>query len=168
MDMKGAMADDGRPSSQHSHHQRSGSVRESGSSPTPGSGRRRPAVRSQSARIRRPPRHGASPNNADALRTAGSDPRLNNDPHLSPQVPTVIGTTPDTSPAMRRKVSTRRSVHGSTAHSQRKSNAFLDVPHAEPMPLEGEDEESYRLRSFSFTSKGNTHQYIYILSCVHI
>lgn len=39
----------------------------------------------------------------------------------------------------------------------RKSNAFLDVPDTSsqmPSREEGEDEDSYRLRSFSLTSKG--------------
>ncbi|XP_023724099.1 GTP-binding protein Rit2 [Cryptotermes secundus] len=48
---------------------------------------------------------------------------------------------------MRRKGSSRRSV-------PRKSTAFLDVPNNTGGCPEDEDEESYRLRSFSFTSKG--------------
>lgn len=39
----------------------------------------------------------------------------------------------------------------------RKSNAFLDVPDTSsqmPSREDGEDEDSYRLRSFSLTTKG--------------
>lgn len=40
----------------------------------------------------------------------------------------------------------------------RKSNAFLDVPDPsnQIQREEGEDEDSYRLRSFSLTSKGKS------------
>lgn len=64
--------------------------------------------------------------------------------------------TPDVSPNIRRKGSQRRG----TSVYQRKSTAFLDVPEtrkaaASHSNTEGEeDEDSYRLRSFSFTSKG--------------
>ncbi|KZC14044.1 hypothetical protein WN55_06477 [Dufourea novaeangliae] len=61
----------------------------------------------------------------------------------------------DISPGLRRRGSRRgQSMHH--AH-HRKSNAFLDVPDTSsqmPSREEGEDEDSYRLRSFSFTSKG--------------
>ncbi|KYN43858.1 hypothetical protein ALC56_01728 [Trachymyrmex septentrionalis] len=61
----------------------------------------------------------------------------------------------DVSPGIRRRGSRRgQSMHYS---HQRKSNAFLDVPDASsqmPPREEGEDEDSYRLRSFSLTSKG--------------
>jgi hypothetical protein len=77
------------------------------------------------------------------MRTGTSEPRLHAD------IPTIA--TPEASPGMRRKGSTRRSVHQSQA---RKSTAFLDVPNNTGLCPEDEDEESYRLRSFSFTSKG--------------
>ncbi|EGI68447.1 hypothetical protein G5I_02880 [Acromyrmex echinatior] len=61
----------------------------------------------------------------------------------------------DVSPGIRRRGSRRgQSMHYS---HQRKSNAFLDVPDVSsqmPPREEGEDEDSYRLRSFSLTSKG--------------
>ncbi|XP_054285799.1 GTP-binding protein GEM-like isoform X2 [Macrosteles quadrilineatus] len=50
----------------------------------------------------------------------------------------------------RRKGSTQRRVN---SVYQRKSTAFLDVP-SDKHQQEQEDEDSYRLRSFSFTSKG--------------
>ena len=60
--------------------------------------------------------------------------------------------TPDASPGIRRKGSTRKSFK----QTPRKSAAFLDVPTLMGgEQMEGEDEDSYRLRSFSFTSKGN-------------
>jgi hypothetical protein len=77
------------------------------------------------------------------MRSGTSEPRLVAD------IPTIA--TPDASPGMRRKGSTRRSVH----HAQpRKSTAFLDVPNNTGGCPDDEDEESYRLRSFSLTSKG--------------
>lgn len=61
----------------------------------------------------------------------------------------------DISPGLRRRGSRRgQSMHHS---HHRKSNAFLDVPDTSsqmPSREEGEDEDSYRLRSFSLTSKG--------------
>lgn len=61
----------------------------------------------------------------------------------------------DISPGIRRRGSRRgQSMHHT---HQRKSNAFLDVPDVSsqmPPREEGEDEDSYRLRSFSLTSKG--------------
>lgn len=61
----------------------------------------------------------------------------------------------DVSPGIRRRGSRRgQSMHHT---HQRKSNAFLDVPDVSsqmPPREEGEDEDSYRLRSFSLTSKG--------------
>lgn len=59
----------------------------------------------------------------------------------------------DISPGLRRRGSRR----GQSMHHHRKSNAFLDVPDTSsqmPAREEGEDEDSYRLRSFSLTSKG--------------
>lgn len=61
----------------------------------------------------------------------------------------------DISPGLRRRGSRRgQSMHHS---HHRKSNAFLDVPDTStqmPSREDGEDEDSYRLRSFSLTSKG--------------
>ncbi|PSN31681.1 hypothetical protein C0J52_21069 [Blattella germanica] len=113
---------------------------------TPSGRRRRPATRSQSARVPggrsvRRKAVAAAAAEAGTMRSGTSEPRL----HV--EVPTIA--TPDASPGMRRKGSTRRSVHQS---QPRKSTAFLDVPDAGGCP-EDEDEDSYRLRSFSFTSK---------------
>lgn len=112
---------------------------------TPVSRRRRPATRSQSARVpggrsvRRRAVAAAAAAEAGSMRSGTSEPRLHAD------VPTIA--TPEASPGMRRKGSSRRSV-------PRKSTAFLDVPNNTGGCPEDEDEESYRLRSFSFTSKG--------------
>ncbi|KAK6645509.1 hypothetical protein RUM43_001786 [Polyplax serrata] len=73
-----------------------------------------------------------------------SEPRID--------LPSIQNSTPDVSPAIRRKGSSRRSLK----QTPRKSAAFLDVPTLGGGPLEGEDEDSYRLRSFSFTSKGES------------
>jgi hypothetical protein len=112
---------------------------------TPVSRRRRPAARSQSARVpggrsvRRRAVAAAAAAEACSMRSGTSEPRLH------PDVPTIA--TPEASPGMRRKGSSRRSM-------PRKSTAFLDVPNNTGGCPEDEDEESYRLRSFSFTSKG--------------
>jgi hypothetical protein len=60
--------------------------------------------------------------------------------------------TPEVSPNIKRKGSARRG----TSVYHRKSTAFLDVPDTRSSRgnPEEEDEDSYRLRSFSFTSKG--------------
>lgn len=122
----------------------------SGASPetgTPQSRRRRPATRSQSARLtnRRSVRN----------RTAVTSPnnlvknQHNSEPKLAEQ-----DLTPDVSPNIKRKSSQRR---GTSVYQSRKSTAFLDVPDARGRSnsaTEEEDEDSYRLRSFSFTSKG--------------
>jgi hypothetical protein len=116
---------------------------------TPSGRRRRPASRSQSARVpggrsvRRRAVAAAAAAESGSMRSGTSEPRLHAD------MPTIA--TPDASPGMRRKGSTRRSVHQS---QPRKSTAFLDVPNNTGVCPEDEDEESYRLRSFSFTSKG--------------
>ncbi|KAJ8957558.1 hypothetical protein NQ318_020598 [Aromia moschata] len=130
----------------------------SGASPdagTPQTRRRRPAARSQSARLTNKrsvrSRHGAA---AAASAAAAAAPGLrsqsNSEPKLADQ-----DTTPDVSPNIRRKGSQRRG----TSVYQRKSAAFLDVPDARGRSnsnTEEEDEDSYRLRSFSFTSKGES------------
>ncbi|CAH0547203.1 unnamed protein product [Brassicogethes aeneus] len=119
---------------------------------TPTSRRRRPAARSQSARltntrsVRR--KHvvaaAAASNHVDKSH-CNSEPKLADSHAIH---------TPDVSPNIRRKGSMRRG----TSVYQRKSAAFLDVPDnrsGRNSNTEGEeDEDSYRLRSFSFTSKG--------------
>jgi hypothetical protein len=118
---------------------------------TPSGRRRRPATRSQSARVpggrsgRRRAVAAAATAESGSMRSGTSEPRLH------PDIPTIA--TPEASPGMRRKGSSRRSVHQS---QPRKSTAFLDVPSSTGGCPEDEDEESYRLRSFSFTSKGKS------------
>jgi len=118
---------------------------------TPNGRRRRPATRSQSARVtggrsvRRRAVAAAAAAESGGMRSGTSEPRLH------PDMPTL--STPEASPGMRRKGSSRRSVHQSQS---RKSNAFLDVPISTGCCPDDEDDESYRLRSFSFTSKGKT------------
>lgn len=108
--------------------------------------RRRPAARSQSARLT----NRRSVRNRTAAQAQTDKSQSNSEPKLTED------STPDVSPNIRRKGSQRRG----TSVYQRKSTAFLDVPEtkkttASHSNTEGEeDEDSYRLRSFSFTSKG--------------
>ncbi|XP_076272978.1 rad, Gem/Kir family member 3 isoform X2 [Rhynchophorus ferrugineus] len=118
--------------------------------PPPGDGtptqrRRRPAARSQSARIAN--RRSIKYRNAQQAQADRS--QSNSEPKLTED------STPDVSPNIRRKGSQRRG----TSVYQRKSAAFLDVPESKKSTSHSntdgeEDEDSYRLRSFSFTSKG--------------
>lgn len=115
---------------------------------TPSGRRRRPAARSQSAKLTsgKSVRRRAIVNSSSELsvsnqsmRSAGaSDPKLN-----EPESP------------HKRKGSTRRGQSVYVSH-QRKSTAFLEIPPTNgPQDApETPDEDSYRLRSFSFTSKG--------------
>ncbi|KAL0271256.1 UNVERIFIED_CONTAM: hypothetical protein PYX00_008404 [Menopon gallinae] len=110
---------------------------------TPSGRRRRPAARSQSARVTGGKSIRRKAQNQDgALRTGSSEPRID--------APAIHSPTPEASPSIRRKGSSRKSLK----QAPRKSTAFLDVPNFSAGPAEGEDEDSYRLRSFSFTSKG--------------
>ncbi|XP_018576428.1 GTP-binding protein GEM isoform X2 [Anoplophora glabripennis] len=122
----------------------------SGASPdagTPQTRRRRPATRSQSARLT----NKRSIKGRASIATSannGLKSQSNSEPKLTDQ-----DTTPDVSPNIRRKGSQRRG----TSVYHRKSTAFLDVPDTRGRSnsnTEEEDEDSYRLRSFSFTSKG--------------
>lgn len=113
---------------------------------TPQTRRRRPAARSQSARLtaKRSVR-------ARAAAPTGLKSQSNSEPKLAEQQEA----TPDVSPNIRRKGSQRRG----TSVYHRKSAAFLDVPDTRGRSngnTEEEDEDSYRLRSFSFTSKGRS------------
>ncbi|GBP49618.1 hypothetical protein EVAR_37400_1 [Eumeta japonica] len=104
--------------------------------------RRRPAARSQSARITgarsvRQRRH-QQPQLERETRT-----RYNSEPRLADA---------ETPPQVRRQASARRRPPPSAASAPRRSNAFLDVPRA-PEPEEP-DEDSYRLRTFNTTNKG--------------
>ncbi|KAL6263242.1 uncharacterized protein LOC105421971 isoform X3 [Pogonomyrmex barbatus] len=116
--------------------------------------RRRPATRSQSARvsggnksIRRRAAAQAAAHHHHHHHEGGSmkSAHCSSEPKLTEN---------DISPGIRRRGSRRgQSMHHT---HQRKSNAFLDVPDvssAMPPREEGEDEDSYRLRSFSLTSK---------------
>ncbi|KAG7211439.1 hypothetical protein KM043_010724 [Ampulex compressa] len=134
----------------------SGSGTPEGSTPTR---RRRPATRSQSARV--------SGANKSIRRRAAAQAAAHHHHHHEGTVKSAHCsseprlTDNDISPGLRRRGSRRgQSMHH--AH-QRKSNAFLDVPDTSsqiPPREEGEDEDSYRLRSFSLTSKGVQFDYI--------
>lgn len=138
---------------------------------TPTQRRRRPAARSQSARmtnrrsVRNRNHQGKETKHKKTtirvnvlfcLVNPGDKSQSNSEPKLTED------STPDISPNIRRKGSQRRG----TSVYQRKSTAFLDVPETKKgtsshSNTEGEeDEDSYRLRSFSFTSKGS---YVYII-----
>lgn len=116
---------------------------------TPTGRRRRPAARSQSARIasgrsiRRRAAVAAAANHSHEVKSHyNSEPKLADD-------------SSDISPGSRRRNSTRRG----TSVYHRKSTAFLEIPdqrcaYGGGRAEEEEDEDSYRLRSFSFTSKG--------------
>ncbi|XP_032665858.1 uncharacterized protein LOC116841696 isoform X2 [Odontomachus brunneus] len=116
--------------------------------------RRRPATRSQSARVsggnksirRRAAAQAAAHHHHHHHEGTMKSAHCSSEPRLTEN---------DVSPGIRRRGSRRgQSMHH--AH-QRKSNAFLDVPDASsqmPPREDGEDEDSYRLRSFSLTSKG--------------
>ncbi|KAL0130936.1 hypothetical protein PUN28_002493 [Cardiocondyla obscurior] len=119
--------------------------------------RRRPATRSQSARVsggnksirRRAAAQAATHHYHHHQHHEGTSmksPHCSSEPRLTEN---------DVSPGIRRRGSRRgQSMHHT---HQRRSNAFLDVPDASAQMLpreEGEDEDSYRLRSFSLTSKG--------------
>ncbi|KAJ8925051.1 hypothetical protein NQ315_001222 [Exocentrus adspersus] len=132
-----------------SHSSSMEAIPPSGASPdagTPQTRRRRPAARSQSARLT----HKRSIKSRASIATGANglkNTTSNSEPKLAEQ-----DTTPDVSPNIRRKGSQRRG----TSVYQRKSTAFLDVPEPRGRSnsnTEEEDEDSYRLRSFSFTSK---------------
>ncbi|CAH0767660.1 unnamed protein product [Bemisia tabaci] len=108
--------------------------------------RRRPATRSQSARltggksVRRRALNAELAGSNQSMRSGGSEPRLEQ------------ASVTDSPSGFRRKGSARR-VNSVYHGQQRKSTAFLDVPtnQSDDSPP---DQDSYRLRSFSFTSKG--------------
>ncbi|CAL7936150.1 unnamed protein product [Xylocopa violacea] len=115
--------------------------------------RRRPATRSQSARV-------SGANKSIRRRAAAQAAHHHHHHHEGTVKSAHCSSEPrltdnDISPGLRRRGSRRgQSMHHS---HHRKSNAFLDVPDTSsqmPSREEGEDEDSYRLRSFSFTSKG--------------
>ncbi|XP_020285306.1 GTP-binding protein RAD [Pseudomyrmex gracilis] len=116
--------------------------------------RRRPATRSQSARVtggnksirRRATAQAAAHHHHHHHEGTMKSAHCSSEPKLSEN---------DVSPGIRRRGSRRGQSMHHTHH--RKSNAFLDVPDVSsqmPAREDGEDEDSYRLRSFSLTSKG--------------
>ncbi|CAH1372826.1 GTP-binding protein REM 1 [Tenebrio molitor] len=113
---------------------------------TPQSRRRKPATRSQSARLNN--------NRSMKRRTTLATNQLEVKTHCNsePKLTEQNEATPEVSPNIKRKGSARRG----TSVYHRKSTAFLDVPDTRSSRgnPEEEDEDSYRLRSFSFTSKG--------------
>lgn len=110
---------------------------------TPQSRRRKPATRSQSARLN----NNRSIKRRTTVAANQLEPKTNSEPKLINQ-----DATPEVSPNIRRKGSTKR---GTSVYHHRKSTAFLDVPESRTRGSPDEEsEDSYRLRSFSFTSKG--------------
>ncbi|XP_034175603.1 rad, Gem/Kir family member 3 [Osmia lignaria lignaria] len=115
--------------------------------------RRRPATRSQSARV-------SGANKSIRRRAAAQAAHHHHHHHEGTVKSAHCSSEPrltdnDISPGLRRRGSRRGQSMHHTHH--RKSNAFLDVPDTSsqmPAREEGEDEDSYRLRSFSLTSKG--------------
>ncbi|XP_017887707.1 GTP-binding protein RAD [Ceratina calcarata] len=115
--------------------------------------KRRPATRSQSARV-------SGANKSIRRRAAAQAAHHHHHHHEGTVKSAHCSSEPrltdnDVSPGLRRRGSRRgQSMHHS---HHRKSNAFLDVPDSSsqmPAREDGEDEDSYRLRSFSLTSKG--------------
>ncbi|XP_058838228.1 GTP-binding protein RAD isoform X2 [Topomyia yanbarensis] len=111
---------------------------------TPGNRRRRPATRTQSARItgprsvRRKPQPPPS-TLQDSKGHCTSEPRLNDS---------------ETPPPQKRRGSQRRATQNTAT---RKSNAFLDVPQINMQHLQigdQDDDDNYRLRTFSSSKQG--------------
>ncbi|XP_045526854.1 GTP-binding protein REM 1 [Pieris brassicae] len=107
--------------------------------------RRRPAARSQSARITggrsvRQRRQQQQQQQLDRETKA----RYSSEPRLAEA---------ETPPQVRRQASARRRPPAGQHSQPRRSNAFLDVPKPH-QPEEEPDEDSYRLRSFNVTQKG--------------
>lgn len=145
-----AMPPSGARERERGEREHSGSGTPDSSTPTR---RRRPATRSQSARV--------SGGNKSIRRRAAAQAAAHHHHHHEGGMKSAHCsseprlTENDVSPGIRRRGSRRgQSMHHT---HQRKSNAFLDVPDVSsqmPPREEGEDEDSYRLRSFSLTSKG--------------
>lgn len=107
--------------------------------------RRRPATRSQSARITggrsvRQRRQQQQQLDRETRTRYSSEPRL---------------AEAETPPQVRRQASARRRPPPGQHNQPRRSNAFLDVPRTpQHQPEEEPDEDSYRLRTFNITQKG--------------
>ncbi|CAG9561452.1 unnamed protein product [Danaus chrysippus] len=107
--------------------------------------RRRPATRSQSARITggRSVRHRRQAQQQQLDRETRA--RYSSEPRLAEA---------ETPPQVRRQASARRRPPTAQHSQPRRSNAFLDVPRTTHQPEEEPDEDSYRLRTFNTTQKG--------------
>lgn len=107
--------------------------------------RRRPAARSQSARITggRSVRHRRQQQQQQLDRETRA--RYSSEPRLAEA---------ETPPQVRRQASARRRPPAGQHSQPRRSNAFLDVPRTTHQPEEEPDEDSYRLRTFNITQKG--------------
>ncbi|XP_026733962.1 GTP-binding protein REM 1-like [Trichoplusia ni] len=107
--------------------------------------RRRPAARSQSARITggRSVRHRRQQQQQQLDRETRT--RYSSEPRLAEA---------ETPPQVRRQASARRRPPPGQHAQPRRSNAFLDVPRTTHQPEEEPDEDSYRLRTFNITQKG--------------
>ncbi|KAH9638571.1 hypothetical protein HF086_000972 [Spodoptera exigua] len=109
--------------------------------------RRRPAARSQSARITggRSVRQRRQQQQQQQL-DRETRTRYSSEPRLAEA---------ETPPQVRRQASARRRPPPGQHNQPRRSNAFLDVPRNAPhQPEEEPDEDSYRLRTFNITQKG--------------
>ncbi|XP_035445153.1 GTP-binding protein REM 1 [Spodoptera frugiperda] len=109
--------------------------------------RRRPAARSQSARITggRSVRQRRQQQQQQQL-DRETRTRYSSEPRLAEA---------ETPPQVRRQASARRRPPPGQHNQPRRSNAFLDVPRNPPhQPEEEPDEDSYRLRTFNITQKG--------------
>ncbi|XP_050351748.1 GTP-binding protein REM 1 [Nymphalis io] len=109
--------------------------------------RRRPATRSQSARITggRSVRHRRQQQQQQQL-DRETRARYSSEPRLAEA---------ETPPQVRRQASARRRPPAGQHSQPRRSNAFLDVPRTtHQQPEEEPDEDSYRLRTFNITQKG--------------
>ncbi|CAH0398895.1 unnamed protein product [Chilo suppressalis] len=107
--------------------------------------RRRPATRSQSARITggRSVRQRRQQQQQQLDRETRA--RYSSEPRLAET---------ETPPQVRRQASARRRPPPGQHSQPRRSNAFLDVPRNTLQPDEEPDEDSYRLRTFNITQKG--------------
>ncbi|XP_039755875.1 GTP-binding protein REM 1 [Pararge aegeria] len=107
--------------------------------------RRRPATRSQSARITggRSVRQRRQQQQQQLDRETRA--RYSSEPRLAEA---------ETPPQVRRQASARRRPPPGQHSQPRRSNAFLDVPRTAHQPEEEPDEDSYRLRTFNTTQKG--------------
>lgn len=107
--------------------------------------RRRPATRSQSARITggRSVRYKRQQQQQQLDKETRA--RYSSEPRLAEA---------ETPPQVRRQASARRRPPAGSSSQPRRSNAFLDVPRPALQAEEEPDEDSYRMRTFNITQKG--------------